>query len=214
MNNALQAEVSAALLTNLSKGLLGSEKSNYFDDQKNKVLKRMNYTDIGNYWAGGFNFDRTHITRNKVAIQTYKLLMHYTKAHKNCRVGCYLMYDSFSTFYGLSQLIPSFDSFADVAENNKQVLKDSYPNFIKDATGITFHEQVEKVWRLKYPICFEFTTKTFLGDVFGYGFKHSLTVKIFPEKISKLEGESMDSFRLTTDSFLIDIAFGKQITIQ
>ncbi|WP_152000589.1 MULTISPECIES: hypothetical protein [unclassified Imperialibacter] len=114
----------------------------------------------------------------------------------------------------MSQLIPSFDTFADVAENDKKVLKDSYPGFIKDIIGPTFQEQVEKVWRLKYPICFEFTSKTFLGEVFGYDFKSALTLEISPEKIIKLEGGSLGSFCLTTESFLMEIAYGNQILVK
>lgn len=174
----------------------------------------MDSEDLNKYWRGGFYYDRSHVLRNNVAIQTYKLLMHYTEIHKNCRVGCYLMTNGFTKFYSLKQLIPLFDLFADVAENDKQLSSDSYPEFIKNITGATFQEQIEQVWRLKHPIRFEFNSKSLWSEIFSYDFGNAISINIDPDDISEVEGQSLDFFKISIKYYIIDIAFRDKITIK
>lgn len=161
------------------------------------------------YWGRGFYYDRSHGIRNNVAIQTYKILANYTDIHKNCRVGCYLMVGAFSKFFSLSQLITPFDLFASSAENDKKVIMDSYPQDVYPTAA-----QLNAVWRLKYPICFEIASKSMWGEAFGYDFNKAMAIAIDPDDISELEGESLNSFKITVKYYIIDVAFGDKITVR
>lgn len=161
------------------------------------------------YWGRGFYYDRSHVIKNNVAIQTYKILMNYTEIHKNCRVGCYLMVNGFSEFFPLKQLITPFDLFAEAAEHDKQLAIESFPD-----RGYPTVAQLEKVWRLKYPIRFEFTSKSIWGDLFGYDFSKAMAIAIDPDDISELEGHSLNSFKITVKYYIIDVAFGDSITVR
>jgi hypothetical protein len=165
-------------------------------------------------WSGGFNYDRSHPTRNKVAIQTYKILIHYTQVHKNCRVGAYLSVRGFSEFYPLRHLIPNFDAFAEVAEKDLTVSPRTYYGFKKNSTGTYFQEQVEEVWRLKYPIYFEIMPKTSWKNFFGYSFNRPFKIKINPSDINQLEGLSLDSFTIMIKDYQIKVKFRDEISIE
>lgn len=115
---------------------------------------------ILNFWKRGFTYEKNHIIENNAAIQTYKILMHFTEINKNCRVGCYISVNGFSEFFSLNKLIPSFDIFADVASNTKQIGIEEIPDFIKQLTHSAHKETISQIWKLKHPIAFEFCSKS------------------------------------------------------
>jgi hypothetical protein len=168
------------------------------------------------YWRRGFNYNRSHVIENKVAVEVYRILIHYTAVHKNCRVGAYLSKSSFSEFCPLSQIISNFDFFSEVATTKKKVLPDIYPEHIKDIWGPTFHEQVENVWRLQWPIWFEYESKCWVKEIFGYKFNRAdkaFSLKIAPEDIKELTGDSLRNFSIGIKDYTLRVNFGNEISI-
>ena len=123
------------------------------------------------------------------------------------------MQNNFSEFYSLQRIIPSFDLFAKVATEEKPYLEDYYPDYIKEISGPTLHEQIQEVYLLKYPIWFEFTARRFWSNLFGYKFNSSLRVRIDPVDIKKLEGLGLGDFSLMIKDYTIRVQFTDQISI-
>lgn len=165
------------------------------------------------YWKRGFSYHK-ELIGNRVAIEAYRILMHYTSENPNCRVGTYLFKSNFSEFFSLEKLFPEFDIFIAIATSNEKTINSSLPQFLKDIHGISFYEEVESVMKLERPIYFEYQSKSLIRRLFGYNFKDSFRFKICPNKIQSLEGESLDSFRLKVKESILDIRFRNQISIK
>jgi hypothetical protein len=166
------------------------------------------------YWQRRFSYDRSHIIKNKVAIEVYRILIHYTRIHKNCRVGAYIAKSFASEFYSLDQLIPNFDAFSEVAISQTNILPNKYPDYIKNLWGPTCYESMEAVWQLKYPIWFEFESKSWYKSFLGYKLgRNSLGIKIDPSDINALTGESLRYFKISIKDYCLEVRFGDEIRI-
>lgn len=166
------------------------------------------------YWTKGFSFDRNHVVKNKVTIEVYRILMHYTVVHNNVRVGAYLYKSGFSQFYPLQQIIHNFDLFFEVASGNTNLKDSYYPDYIKDTTGFTLKDQIETVWKLEYPIWLEVESVNLYDQLFGYKFKRPIRVKIEPNDIVSLDGRSLGDFAITIRDYKIEVAFRNNISIK
>ncbi|ULC60825.1 hypothetical protein MBM09_07450 [Flaviramulus sp. BrNp1-15] len=164
------------------------------------------------YWNRGFSYHKNRIG-NRVIIETYRILMHYTSENPNCRVGVYLTKTHFSEFYTLEQIFPEFDRFIEIATTDKKVIDSDLPQFLKEINGIAFYEQIQSVMKLKWPIYFQYQSQNLISKIIGYNFKNSLDFKINPDEIKSLEGESLDSFRIKVKDSTLDIRFRNQISI-
>jgi hypothetical protein len=165
------------------------------------------------YWRRGFSYDRKNVG-DRIAIETYRILMHYTSENRNCRVGAYLSKTWFSEFYSLQQLFPDFETFINIATSDKKIVNSDAPQIFKDLNGVSFYEEIESVMKLKWPIYFEFQSQSLINKIFGYNFKNAMSLMIEPDDIISLEGESLDSFRIKIKDFVLDIRFRNQICIK
>ena len=165
------------------------------------------------YWRKGFNFSRsTH--GDRVAVEAYRLLYHYTWENPNCRAGIFIeKFGEFQKFYTVHQLIPSFDHFY-----QKAIFQEDYisqeNDFISDLTGQSFQDEIEKFQRLRSYIRIEFEPKSSIKSLLGYKFKNSVGVIINPKEIITVEGTSLDSFKIQVKDYEIEVAFRTQVSIR
>ncbi len=165
------------------------------------------------YWEKGFNFSRsTH--GDRVAIEAYRLLYHYTWENPNCRAGIFIeKFGEFQKFYTIHQLIPSFDHFYQKAMFQENYI-DQSNDFIRDLTGLSFQDEIEKFQRLRSYIRIEFEPKSSLKSLLGYKFKNALCIVINPEEIMQVVGNSLDSFKIQVKGYEIEVAFRTQVSIR
>jgi hypothetical protein len=101
----------------------------------------MSYRDLI-YWRKGFNFSRsTH--GDRVAVEAYRLLYHYTWENPNCRAGTVIdRVGVVNSFYTIHQLIPEFDRF-----ESKAMYQDDYINHdndpLRSLMGLSFYDEIE-----------------------------------------------------------------------
>ena len=128
-------------------------------------------------------------------------------------MGAYVYKSSVSEFIPLKRIIPWFEFFVDVAETNFNYTQEKYFELIDKIGENKYSRQIEKVWHLELPLWFEFETKTFAKNIFGYTFKKPFQVRINPKDIESLEGSSLGQFKIRTKNFCLSVRFRDQIQV-
>lgn len=163
------------------------------------------------YWTKGFNFSRNH-HGDRVVVEAYRLLSHYTEENPNCRVG------KFIEKIGEN---PRFFSIREMTEDTFEILvqrvlypppqEDPDDPWQRPVSG--FKKTIDDFLSLKSGVLFQYESKSSFKDIFGYKFRESISLILNPNDIIQVEGNSLDDFYIKFSNCYLEVCFRDQISI-
>lgn len=156
------------------------------------------------YWRREFEFTREE-HGDRVAIEAYRILWHYTLENPNCRAGRnFVVGVGGGEFYSLNRLVgEDFKLFEEHAL--KQVYKPATPDeeFLNNMNGYT--DDFMKFFSLQNGLNFYHQPRSLWKTLRGYKFDYAFRFYFEPCEITAVRGSSLNCFSIEFENYCLDV---------